>query len=271
MTLTTHQISVGGVRQVYHVAGRGPICVAHSGGPGIDWAYLRMPLLEQRFTMVYLEPVGTGDSGRLPEYPLAAYVEMVTAAVTALGSSPVFVLGHSHGGFVMQQFALDHPSLVAGIVLYDTSPVTGPEFWDNAMAGVIAYGAVDPAVPAAFEKAVTAIDDDALSVALRQAVPVYFADFPHRSDEFAQFVGGVRAWAVPQDPKPFDVRSRLTEITAPTVIIVGRHDFICGPRWATMLHDGIPGARLVELPSSGHFGHIEQPDAFASAVIDLLG
>jgi proline iminopeptidase len=58
-------LSVDGIRQVYHVAGRGPVCVAHSGGPGIHWAYLRSPELEERFTMVYLEPVGTGESGRL--------------------------------------------------------------------------------------------------------------------------------------------------------------------------------------------------------------
>ncbi|WP_436533461.1 alpha/beta fold hydrolase [Actinoplanes sp. HUAS TT8] len=271
MSITTHQISVDGVRQVYHVAGRGPVCVAHSGGPGIDWAYLRMPRLEQHYTMVYLEPIGTRDSGRLESYALSTYVDFLAAVVSEIGATQVYVLGHSHGGFVVQQYALDHPEKVAGIVLYDTSPVTGAEFWDSAMAGVIAYASVDPAVPAAFEKAVTATDDDALSVALRQAVPVYFADFPHRRDEFAAFVAGVRAWAVPQDPKPFDVRDRLGEITAPTVIVVGAHDFICGPRWAAMLHDGIAGSRLVELPSSGHFGHIEEPSAFADAVIALLG
>ena len=62
-------LSVDGIRQVYHVAGRGPVCVAHSGGPGIHWAYLRSPELEERFTMVYLEPVGTGESGRLQPPP----------------------------------------------------------------------------------------------------------------------------------------------------------------------------------------------------------
>ncbi|BCY10637.1 alpha/beta fold hydrolase [Actinoplanes sp. L3-i22] len=271
MTITTHRISVGGVPQVYHVAGTGPICVAHSGGPGIDWAYLRMPLLERHFTMVYPEPVGTGDSGRLDGYDLAGYVEFVDAVVAALGVPRVFLLGHSHGGFVVQQYALDHPERVAGLALYDTSPVTGPEFWDAAMAGVIAYGAVDPAIPAAFERAVTATDDAVLSAALREAVPVYFADFPGRRAEFAQFVAGVRAWAVPQDAKPFDVRARLGEITVPTVIIVGEHDFICGPAWAAMLHAGIPGSRLVTLTSSGHFGHVEQPAEFAAAVTALLG
>ncbi|MCO1577534.1 hypothetical protein M8C13_17385 [Crossiella sp. SN42] len=42
------------------------VCLVHSGGPGIHWEYLRMPEPERHLTMVYLEPVGTGQSGRLP-------------------------------------------------------------------------------------------------------------------------------------------------------------------------------------------------------------
>jgi pimeloyl-ACP methyl ester carboxylesterase len=264
---TTHHITVHGVRQVYHVAGQGPLCVAHSGGPGIDYAYLRMPLLEQHFTMVYLEPVGTGESGRLDAYGIDTYVTFLDAVVDDLGAPQVHLLGHSHGGFVVQQYTLDHPERVAGLILYDTSPVTGPEFWESAMAGVAAYAPVAPEVPAAFERAVTATDDEALSAALREAVPVYFADFPGRRSEFSAFVAGIRAWAVPSDPAPFDVRSRLKEITAPTAVIVGAHDFICGPRWAALLHAGIPGSQLTVLESSGHFGHVEQPAEFAAAVL----
>ena len=61
-----HAITIDGVRQVFHVSGTGPLCLAQPGGPGFGWEYLRMPALEQHLTMVYLEPIGTGDSGRLP-------------------------------------------------------------------------------------------------------------------------------------------------------------------------------------------------------------
>ncbi|MEV4350019.1 alpha/beta hydrolase [Actinoplanes sp. NPDC049596] len=270
ITPGTHVITVDGVRQVYHVAGQGPLCVAHSGGPGIDSAYLRMPRLEAAYTMVYLEPVGTGDSGRLDQYGIDTYASFLAAVVDDLAQPQVYLLGHSHGGFVVLQYALDHPDRVAGLILYDTSPVTGPEFWESAMTGVAAYAAVDPQVPAAFQRAVTAGDDETMSAALREAVPVYFADFPARRDEFQPFVAGIRAWAVAQDPAPFDVRSRLPEITAPTVVIVGAHDFICGPRWAGLLHTGVKDSRLVELKASGHFGHLEEPGAFAAAATGLL-
>ncbi|WBB70030.1 alpha/beta hydrolase [Micromonospora sp. WMMD812] len=282
LTPGTHEFTVDGVRQVYHVAGTGPVCVVHSGGPGIAWAYLRMPRIEEHFTTVYVEPVGTGASGRLAsrdDYRLDTYVRFLGAVVDHLGVPRVHLLGHSHGGFVVQTYALAHPDRVAGLVLYDTSAVTGAEFWAEAMAGLAAYPQRHPdrpeaaAVPAAFQEAVTATDDDALSAALRAAMPVYFADFWSRQDEFAAFQAAVRVWAEPagaQDPTPFDVRDRLGEIIAPTVVIVGADDFICGPRWAEQLHEGIKDSRLVVLGRSGHFGHLEQPAEFAAAVVELL-
>ncbi|MEH1029169.1 alpha/beta hydrolase [Micromonospora profundi] len=280
--LTRHEISVGGVRQVYHVAGAGPICVAHSGGPGIEWAYLRMPRLEEQFTMVYVEPVGTGASGRLDDasdYRLDTYVRFLAAVVDDLGEPRVHLLGHSHGGFVVQRYALAHPDRVAGLALYDTSPVTGAEFWGEAMANLDAYPLRHPhrpkaaAIPAAFGQIGGATDDETLGAALRAAVPAYFADFWGRQDEFAPFQAAVRISAAPagaQDPTPFDVRDRLGEITVPVVVIVGAYDFICGPRWAEHLHDGLKDSRLVLLERSGHFGHIEQPAEFAQAVVELL-
>ncbi len=60
-----HTVDVGGVSLAYHVHGRGPTCIVHSGGPGLQWSYLRMPAVEASMRLVYLEPVGTGASGAL--------------------------------------------------------------------------------------------------------------------------------------------------------------------------------------------------------------
>ena len=54
-------------------------------------------------------------------------------------------------------------------------------------------------------------------------------------------------------------------------MIVGRHDFICGLRWAQALHEGIAGSELVILENSGHFGHLEEPDTFTNAVVTFTG
>ena len=68
----------------------------------------------------------------------------------------------------------------------------------------------------------------------------------------------------------YDVRDRLGEIAVPTLVISGRHDWVCSPAAGRALADGIPGARLVVLDDAGHFGFSESPDAFLAAVEHAL-
>ncbi|GIH20555.1 hydrolase [Rugosimonospora africana] len=273
-----HAFTAGGTRLVYHVAGRGPVMIAHSGGPGVEYAYLRSQGLEEHFTMVYLEPAGTGASGPLPSD--ATYVDTYTAFVHALvehlGVSRVHLLGHSHGGFVALRFAILHPRRTAGLALYSTSPTTTPEFWEAEEVEAAAYLDRNADIPEIAEigKALGEWDDvetdEAETAVLRRCLPVYFADFWGRRAEFEPLREAVRSRHLHFGSKNIDYRSDLAQIVAPTVVITGRHDFICGPVWATMLHEGIRGSRLVTLEKSGHFGHIEEPDGFLDALIPLV-
>lgn len=52
-------------------------------------------------------------------------------------------------------------------------------------------------------------------------------------------------------------------------MIAGEYDFICPPVWSRELSAKIPHARLLELPESGHFGHLEQPAAFLKGVLEF--
>ena len=63
------------------------------------------------------------------------------------------------------------------------------------------------------------------------------------------------------DEPPFDLRKHLPQLPVRTVVICGRHDFICGPRWAGELHCLIADSHLVVLEHSGHFGHSRNPNA----------
>ncbi|GAA3467414.1 alpha/beta fold hydrolase [Nonomuraea roseola] len=270
----SHTVSIGGVLQRYHVAGAGPVCLVHPGGPGIGWEYLRMPELERHLTVVYLEPVGTGSSGRLPrphDYRIDVYAGFLHGVIEHLAAPSVYLLGHSHGGFVAQRYALSHPSRLAGLILFDTSPVTGEEFWQQALANLQRFSHSRPeaaGIPQAFQRALAAADDEACTQGIRDILPAYYADYWARESELASLRGSLRAWADPvrAGEPPFDVREELGDITTATLIISGAHDFICGPRWGRMLHEGIPDAQFLLLEDSGHMGHFEQPVAFTSAI-----
>ncbi|MFJ4786561.1 alpha/beta fold hydrolase [Streptomyces sp. NPDC088794] len=281
----THTVDIDGVTQRYHVHGTGPVCVAHSGGPGIDWEYLRMPALERHLTIVYLEPVGTGGSGRLPSHPHGytrdRYSRSLEALIEHLDVPKVQLLGHSHGGFVVQYHALRHPEQVAGVILYESAPLTGPEHSAEAMRLVQEFAAGHsgqpelPAILAGFEALSGAEDDERITEVLKALVPVYFADYWGREKEFAPFRAGVSAVYISgQDgngrPIVIDDRAELGSLTVPTLVVVGRHDFICGMKWAQELYGLIPASELLVLENSGHFGHVEEPEEFAGAIAGFV-
>ncbi len=99
-----------------------------------------MPLLEAHFTMVYLDPIGTGASGRLPTHPMGYSVDrfagQLLALLDAVGIDRPTLLGHSHGAFVILEAALRRPDAMAGLLLYAGAASTGGGFMAAAAARI---------------------------------------------------------------------------------------------------------------------------------------
>ena len=152
-----------------------------------------MPALEAHLTMVYVEALGTGDSGRLATHPdgytRSLYGEAIDRLIDHLGMDKVHLLGHSYGGFVAQRYALDHPDRVSGLILYQSLAATAAEHGVEAarqVAEFAARNAGNPEVPdavAAFHRVGRITDDAELTTALRALLPAYFADFWGREGE----------------------------------------------------------------------------------------
>jgi proline iminopeptidase len=121
-----------------------------------------------------------------------------------------------------------------------------------------------------FTRRLTQDEADAVG---KDAWPFYAYDYDAdpslatRLTEIAQF-DVVRAQQAPQEK--FDFRDRLGSLAIPTLIIVGARDFICAPALSTLLHAAMPGSKLVTMEQSGHMPHLEEPAAFASAVVAFL-
>ncbi|MFJ3903935.1 alpha/beta fold hydrolase [Streptomyces sp. NPDC090025] len=276
-----HTLKLSDVVLRYHVHGTGPVCLAHPGGPGIDWEYLRVPELERHLTMVYVEPAGTGGSTRLSTHPHGytreLYSRHLAELIAQLPVDRVHLLGHSHGGFVAQYHAVHRPERLAGVVLYESAPVTGAEHGEEVARQVGEFAARHagrpelPAVMAAFGSVPAIGDDAAMVAAARGIVPAYVADYWADQPRWNQFRQALRATYISgRDehgrPDLFDDREALATLRLPVLVVVGRHDVVCGVRWAEELHKLIPGARLLVLEHSGHFGHLEEPDLFARGV-----
>lgn len=257
----------------YAVSGDGPACIVLSGGPGIDPRYMGdLGGLGDTITMVRLHPRGAGLS-RHPDdsdWSLPAYARDVEALRTHLGLERPLVLGHSHGGMIALQYAHDNPAAAGALVLVDTSAsVAG---WDRERA--MAPYAGEPW----FERARAAMDaepataEEAAAVAA-ECLPFYFASLTPAAREFLG-----RAAATTVNPAPMrgfniremDLRPFLPAMCTPTLVVVGRHDYIQTVDMATAIADGIPGARLVVFERSGHFPWIEERARFHDVVRDFI-
>jgi pimeloyl-ACP methyl ester carboxylesterase len=69
----------------------------------------------------------------------------------------------------------------------------------------------------------------------------------------------------------FDSRRRLAEIACPTLVIAASEDRGVPIHHATMLHDGIPGSRLVIVDGADHALIWTHPDEFLRVTEEFLG
>jgi len=67
-----------------------------------------------------------------------------------------------------------------------------------------------------------------------------------------------------------DQTSLLSEIIAPTLILVGGEDILTPPADAELMHREIRGSQLVVIEGAGHVSNIERPSEFNNAITDFL-
>lgn len=283
LTSGWYNVELDGVTQAYEVAGDGPVCFVHSGGPGIDSDYLRMPLLERYLTLVYLDPIGTGKSGLLPggDYSVAEYARRVELLRDHLAVTDGFLLGHSHGGFVALQYGLTYPGRMRGLIIYDSAPANGQDVLEEADRQMIAFGERWPERPEAAAAVreyqaqrrgeIPVTDRYSLLQYMTSITPAYFADFRKVTKDLgAPPTLTISTYDAARQPYQWDVRGMLAAISDPTLVLAGVYDFICPPRWAEEICAEIPESQVIEFAASGHFPHIEEPEEFSKRVYQFI-
>jgi len=70
--------------------------------------------------------------------------------------------------------------------------------------------------------------------------------------------------------EPFDMGERLGHIVAPCLVLAGDRDLLVSEESLQALVQGVPDARLVRLPGSGHLAFATRPDEIADAVREFL-
>lgn len=251
------------------------IFVLH-GGPGVDHSGYRPWLddLGSQLQVVYIDHRGNGRSGRpgTSTYSIAQMAEDVDALRQHLGIDQIILFGHSFGGKVAQEYATSHPGNLALLILADTN--AGAQFSTEAQE--IAQRNATPeqlrVLGSLFRGEITSKEE--WDSWWTTCLPLYF----HRpDDETMAAIGarGVSAFEVANhmmanETPHFNSRPYLPLLTAPTLVMVGRHDWITPVSQSQEIAALIPGARLLILEDSGHMGYVEEPAVFIGAILDFV-
>jgi pimeloyl-ACP methyl ester carboxylesterase len=85
-----------------------------------------------------------------------------------------------------------------------------------------------------------------------------------RNTPFRSYVARARAGF------SIDYRDRLARVSVPTLILTPSHDRLIGPEAARELLDGIPDAREIVIPETGHMFRFTHPETYAEQVREFL-
>ena len=169
-------------------------------------------------------------------------------------AGPVVVLGHSTGGAIALRLALDHPELLAGLVLVDTGSDMRRHGDVRSIIDRVRTGWGPELRASVLDRSFAAPLDPVLRrewLAATSAVPMRAVH------------------EVLTSQAALDMTAELGTIALPTVVVHGEHDRSRSIEDARQLADGIAGARLVVLPT-GHTPMHEAPAAVADVVRSLL-
>jgi proline iminopeptidase len=71
--------------------------------------------------------------------------------------------------------------------------------------------------------------------------------------------------------RSFDLRPELAAITAPTLVLAGRHDWICPPEFSEEIHRSIKGSQLRIFENSSHSIRNDEPELLRETITGFVG
>jgi 3-oxoadipate enol-lactonase len=182
----------------------------------------------------------------------------VVSLLDELGVDRFSYAGVSLGGAVGQQLALTVPDrLDRLVVLASAAQFPDPASWTERAERVRAEG-TDFLVPSRIGAWVT---------------PEFARSRPDETERLLQMLRSTPREgyaACSEAVGTFDVRDRLVEITAPTLVVAGAEDPATPPETVRLIADGIPGARFVVIPQASHLVSAEQPEAVTARIREFL-
>ena len=234
------------------------LMLSNSLGTDLHMWDAQMPAFTRHFRVVRYDRRGHGRSGAPPgPYSIEMLGRDVLAVLDGLGIRKINWCGLSMGGMVGMWLGVNAPDRVDKLVLSNTTArFASKDPWNDRIKIVREKG-MDALVELTMERWFT-------------------KEFRERADDKLKPLRDTLRKTSPQGYigcceaiRDMDQGDSIGAVTAPTLIVAGKHDPATNVEAAEFIRDRIKGSKLAVLEAA-HISNIEQPEAYTNAVLGHL-
>ena len=254
----------------------GPVMIVHHGAPGLGT--LAEPRnsfgpLADTYKVVVFDARGSGQSEGSGPFTHEQWVADVEALRQWVGAEQFIMAGGSYGGFIAMEYAIRHPERLLAMVLRDTSADNANE--EMARANALASARVDLDLDKFHRIMDGSTRDNAdLRECWQEILPLYDHVYDpanvQRKVDATTYRYETHNWAFTHNMSSYDIKSALGGVTCPTLVTVGRGDWITPVACSASIASLISNSRLEIFERSGHSPQIEEAEKFQRLVREFL-
>ena len=234
--------------------GRPTLVMVHGAGGRAQIWQNQIVLLEKTINALALDLPGHGNTAGSGRSHISEYAQWLVDMMKKVFDFPVFLMGHSMGGAIVQEVALTSPRRLAGIILVGTGArlKVAPMFLDGLLDN--------------FEQTLEAVIGFAYATETDRSIIEQGKEMMINAGSnvvYNDFLACDR----------FDSRQALVQIHLPCLVLCGDKDRLAPVKLSEALNEGIKGSTLKIIPDAGHMvmieSHLEMNEAVQDFVFDV--
>jgi pimeloyl-ACP methyl ester carboxylesterase len=221
--------------------------------------------IRDRYHVMALDQRGHGDSDRATAetYRLSDYVQEIGEVIEALNLRNVILMGHSAGSKNSWIYATQHSERLAKLVIVDMDPDSfnpgSEDMRKHYREESDEYADLDAVIERLRTREPHASEEMLRQNAVAMTKVLPNGELTWRRDRIV-----VIAYDRP------DAWDYLPKIKTPTLLVHGAISTLLTTPVADRMEQAIPGCKRVDIPSGGHWSHLEFPGVFEKAVTAFL-
>ena len=231
--------------------GRPTLVMIHGAGGRAQIWQNQIALLDKTINVLALDLPGHGNTAGNGRSHISEYAQWLADMMKKMFDHPIFLMGHSMGGAIVQEVAVKSPPRLEGIILVGTGArlTVAPMFMEGLLDN--------------FEQTLEAVMGFAYAPGTDRSII-------EQGKEIMISTGSNVVYNDFLACDRFDSRQVLAQIHLPCLVLCGDKDKLTPPRLSEALKESIEGSILKIIPGAGHMVMIERYGEMNEAVQDFV-